>query len=121
MRTLTKKEKEYLDALINQIDDSEIKAFILADFDTQLDIVEQELDVEESFFLVSSALSRWQTPSLKETFPWLSYKTKTISLRLSPFHIDALKEKSAKTWIKYQTLITMLITQYVNGKITLEV
>ena len=121
MRTLTRKEKVYLDSLIEKIDDAEIKAFILADFDTQLDIVEQELDAEEAFFLVSSAIGRWQTPSMKESFPGLSYKTKAISLRLSPFQIDLLKKKSAEIWIKYQTLISMLITQYVNGKITLEV
>lgn len=121
MRTLTKKEQHYLDSIVAQIDDEEIKNYILSDFDTQLDIVEQELDVEESFSLAAWSISMWHSPSMKESFPWLSYKTKTISLRLSPFHIDALKEKSAKTGIKYQTLITMLITQYVNGKITLEV
>ena len=53
MRTLTKKEKKYLDAIIAQIDDEEIKNYILSDFDTQLDIVEQELDVEESISLAS--------------------------------------------------------------------
>lgn len=121
MRTLTRKEKVYLDALINQIDDAEIKAFILADFDTQLDIVEQELDAKEAGFLVASAISRGQIPSMKESFPGVSYKTKAISLRLSPLQINMLKKKSAEIWIKYQTLITMLITQYVNGKITLEV
>jgi predicted DNA binding CopG/RHH family protein len=121
MRKLTKKESLYLENILNQISDKEVKEYILADFDTQLDIVEQELDVEESFSLALCSISLWHTPSMKESFPGLSYKTKTISLRLSPFHIIALKEKSAKTWIKYQTLITMLITQYVNGKITLEV
>jgi hypothetical protein len=58
MRILTRKEKAYLDALIHQIEDEQIKAFILADFDTQLDIVEQELDPEEACFLVSNAISR---------------------------------------------------------------
>ncbi len=121
MRKLTKKEALYLESIVNQIHDQEIKNYILADFDSQLDIVEQELDAEEAFSLASISISRWYTPSMKESFPWLSYKTKTISLRLNPFHVDALKKKSAETWIKYQTLITMLITQYVSGKITMEV
>lgn len=53
MRTLTKKEQHYLDSIVAQIDDEEIKNYILSDFDTQLDIVEQELDVEESFSLAA--------------------------------------------------------------------
>jgi len=97
MRVLTKKEKQYLDSIVNQIEDQEVKEYILADFDTQLDIVEQQLDAEEAFLLVSGSMSIGHTPSTKESFPGLSYKTKTISLRLTPFHIDALKEKSAKT------------------------
>lgn len=121
MRTLTLKEQLYLQKIVDQIDDQEVKQYILTDFDTQLDIVEQELDVEESYSLVSMALSRWQVPSMKESFAGLSYKSTTISLRLSHFHFDELQEKSAKMGINYQKLITMLITQYLNGKITLEV
>lgn len=121
MRTLTEKEKEYLASVVEQIQDEEVKNYILTDFDTQLDIVEQELDAEEAFSLASGSISIGHSPSMKESFPWMSYKTKAISLRLSPIQIDLLKRKSEKIWIKYQTLISMLITQYVNGKITLEV
>ena len=53
MRKLTKKESLYLESIVKQISDKEVKEYILADFDTQLDIVEQELDVEESFSLAA--------------------------------------------------------------------
>jgi hypothetical protein len=58
MRKLTRKEEQYLHYIVSQINDQEVKKYILADLDSQLDIVEQELDPEEAFFLVSSALSR---------------------------------------------------------------
>jgi hypothetical protein len=69
MRTLTEKEKEYLARVMEQIQDEEVKKYILADFDTQLDIVEQELDAEESCTLASGSISIGHTPSMKESFP----------------------------------------------------
>lgn len=44
---------------------------------------------------------------------------KQINIRLNPSDVLALKEKSSKLGMPYQTLINTLIHQYVTGKITL--
>ncbi len=48
------------------------------------------------------------------------YKKKVISIRLSETDIRKLKKKALETGIPYQTLISSLIHQYVEGKIKLE-
>jgi predicted DNA binding CopG/RHH family protein len=48
------------------------------------------------------------------------YKKKVISIRLSEADIRKLKKKSLETGIPYQTLISSLIHQYVEGKIKIE-
>jgi len=48
------------------------------------------------------------------------YKKRIISIRLSEADIRKLKKKSLETGIPYQTLISFLIHQYVEGKIKLE-
>jgi len=48
------------------------------------------------------------------------YKKKAISIRLSEGDLKKLKKKSLETGIPYQTLISSLIHQYVEGKIKVE-
>ncbi len=48
------------------------------------------------------------------------YKKKVISIRLSESDIRKLKKKALETGIPYQTLISSLIHQYVEGKIKIE-
>ena len=47
-------------------------------------------------------------------------KKRPISIRLSERDIMLLKRKSLETGIPYQTLITILVRQYVEGKIKVE-
>jgi len=47
-------------------------------------------------------------------------KKKLISLRVSERDLKLLKRKSLETSIPYQTIISALIRQYVEGKIKLE-
>ena len=49
------------------------------------------------------------------------YKKKAISIRLSEGDIRKLKKKSLETGIPYQTLISSLIHQYVEGKIEIKI
>ena len=44
-------------------------------------------------------------------------KKKLISLRISQRDLKLLKRKSLETGVPYQTLISLLIRQYVDGKI----
>jgi predicted DNA binding CopG/RHH family protein len=44
-------------------------------------------------------------------------KTKNINLRLKESELKAIKAKSARVGLPYQTLITTLIHQYLQGKI----
>jgi predicted DNA binding CopG/RHH family protein len=48
------------------------------------------------------------------------YKKKVISIRLSEGDIKKLKKKALETGIPYQTLISSLIHQYVEGKVKIE-
>ena len=48
-------------------------------------------------------------------------KKKTVSVRISERDLMLLKRKSVETGIPYQTIISSLIRQYVEGKIKLEV
>lgn len=48
-------------------------------------------------------------------------KKKVISLRISQRDLKLLKRKSLETGIPYQTIISSLIRQYVEGKIKLEI
>jgi len=48
-------------------------------------------------------------------------KKKAISLRVSQRDLKLLKRKSLETGIPYQTIISSLIRQYVEGKIKLEI
>jgi predicted DNA binding CopG/RHH family protein len=48
-------------------------------------------------------------------------KKKAISLRISQRDLKLLKRKSLETGIPYQTIISALIRQYVEGKIKLEI
>jgi predicted DNA binding CopG/RHH family protein len=48
-------------------------------------------------------------------------KKKAISLRISQRDLKLLKRKSLETGIPYQTIISSLIRQYVEGKIKLEI
>lgn len=48
-------------------------------------------------------------------------KKKAISLRISQRDLKLLKRKSLETGIPYQTIISTLIRQYVEGKIKLEI
>jgi len=64
----------------------------------------------------------------KETFKKLLKKgaeafgrKKAISLRVSQRDLKLLKRKSLETGIPYQTIISSLIHQYVEGKIKLEI
>ncbi|WP_461829650.1 hypothetical protein [Aquifex sp.] len=47
-------------------------------------------------------------------------KKKTVSVRISERDLMLLKRKSIETGIPYQTIISSLIRQYVEGKIKLE-
>jgi len=47
-------------------------------------------------------------------------RKKLISLRISERDLKLLKRKSLETGIPYQTIISALIRQYVDGKIKLE-
>ena len=47
-------------------------------------------------------------------------RKKPISLRISERDLKLLKRKSLETGIPYQTIISALIRQYVDGKIKLE-
>lgn len=47
-------------------------------------------------------------------------KNKNISLRISEAHIAKLKEKAAKAGLPYQTIISALIHQYLDGRIKIE-
>lgn len=47
-------------------------------------------------------------------------KNKNISLRISEAHITKLKEKAAKAGLPYQTIISTLIHQYLDGRIKIE-
>jgi len=48
------------------------------------------------------------------------YRKKVISIRISEGDIQKLKKKALETGIPYQTLISSLIHNYVEGKIKLE-
>ena len=48
-------------------------------------------------------------------------KDKMISLRLPEFLIAALKVKAGETGVPYQRLISMLIHQYNQGKVSLKI
>jgi len=48
-------------------------------------------------------------------------KKKTVSIRISERDLMLLKRRSIETGIPYQTIISSLIRQYVEGKIKLEV
>lgn len=48
-------------------------------------------------------------------------KKKTVSVRISERDLMVLKRKSVETGIPYQTIISSLIRQYVEGKIKLEI
>ena len=47
-------------------------------------------------------------------------KNKNISIRISETNINRLKEKATKAGLPYQTIISTLIHQYVEGKIKIE-
>ena len=49
------------------------------------------------------------------------FKAKMISLRLSEDSIVTLKEKAEKVGMPYQTIISMLIRQYNEGKLSLKI
>jgi predicted DNA binding CopG/RHH family protein len=48
-------------------------------------------------------------------------KKKLISIRIPQRDLEILKKKSLETGIPYQTIISTLIHQYVEGKIKLEI
>jgi predicted DNA binding CopG/RHH family protein len=47
-------------------------------------------------------------------------KSKNITLRLSMMDLKGIKEKSKDVGIPYQTIISALVHQYVNGKVKLQ-
>lgn len=47
-------------------------------------------------------------------------KSKNITLRLSLMDLKGIKEKSRELGIPYQTIISSLVHQYVDGKLKLE-
>ncbi|EKE14991.1 MAG: hypothetical protein ACD_12C00206G0005 [uncultured bacterium] len=48
-------------------------------------------------------------------------KNKRIALRVAKEDLDKIQEKAIKSGIPYQTLISSLIRQYANGRISLSV
>ncbi len=47
-------------------------------------------------------------------------KSKNITLRLSMMDLKGIKEKSKEVGIPYQTIISALVHQYVDGKVKLQ-
>lgn len=88
----------------------------------ELDKFEKELEKEiereewkraENFEEIKSELQKGAQSILS--------KKKTVSVRISERDLMLLKRKSVETGIPYQTIISSLIRQYVEGKIKLEV
>jgi predicted DNA binding CopG/RHH family protein len=79
---------------------------------TKLDTFEQEIeDMADSLVPAS--------PKTKEKFAAIvesARKNKSISLRLSSYDLEKLKEKAQESGLPYQTLITMVVHKYITGQ-----
>lgn len=120
--SLTSEEKTKLLTLIHWLD-QEYKDFVMQDTDTQLDIIENDMDTEEIAMMVSANISRGYTssntvsgPSFKE-----SQLSRTISIRMPEFQINFLKQKAEYSGLWYQSIINMLVTHYMRGAVKLEI
>lgn len=80
-----------------------------------------KLDSEEKELLASIENGDWQPISDSDKYKLAAEehfkKNKRISFRISEFDLKAIQKKAAQVGIPYQTLITSLIHQYVNGSL----
>ena len=88
------------------------------------------LDEEEKQYMQSFEAGEWKNLPLNEeeklkkqlqvSAEFYSKKTKPISIRLQKTVLGKLKEKSRYNGMSYQSIISLLAKQYVDGKITLQ-
>jgi len=85
-----------------------------------------KLDVEEQALLDSVDAGEWQSKGLidERIIELQTYlkqeKKKAVSIRLPENDLYELKRKSLENGIPYQNVIQMLVHQYTNNKINLE-
>lgn len=115
---LSSKQLEYIKEQIVSLP-KKMQDFVLSDMDTMLDIVENNMDSYEIDTMVWSYLAQQIEPNPIITFPWVTQKTKPITIRIPTNDLEYIKQQSFSTGMWYQTIINALIRQYSTGKISL--
>lgn len=91
-----------------------------------LNTYEKEIyDAIENCDLVPEEIPAFELKQLRQaanyTIAQNKKKTKNINFRISPHDAESLKQKAAEHAIPYQALLSMLIHQYVTGRIKLNI
>lgn len=76
--------------------------------------------IKEEARLLGVSLKEEQITKIAKKYMEEQIKKKAIGIRLSERDIMLLKKKSREIGIPYQTLIAILVRQYVEGKIKIE-
>ena len=82
----------------------------------------EELEILEAFendTIVKSIDAEEEIAVAKKVVKDYLSKTKNITLRMSMMDLVGIKEKSKEIGIPYQTIISSLVRNYVNGKVKL--
>ena len=82
----------------------------------------EELDILEAFendTIVKSIDAEEEIAVAKKAAKDYLSKSKNITLRMSMMDLVGIKEKSKEIGIPYQTIISSLVHNYVNGKVKL--
>ena len=82
----------------------------------------EELDILEAFendTIVKSIDAEEEIAVAKKVVKEYLSKTKNITLRMSMMDLVGIKEKSKEIGMPYQTIISSLVHNYVNGKVKL--
>jgi predicted DNA binding CopG/RHH family protein len=79
----------------------------------KLDAYEQDIEAMADSLVPASPKTRAQFDAIIEK----ARKRKSISLRLSHFDLEKVKEKAKESGLPYQTLISMVIHKYITDQL----